>query len=115
MGKTVPGSNRMTACSTTTHVAFVSKKSFLRGWLAGEVLLPLVDLDLQLVSGTESRVRGFAGLTVGAGLQWAPKKIGHRMESLDRSLRKMIQNPRWIPQRRSRIEVADTPTSIIAR
>jgi len=36
----------MTAYSTTTHVAFVSKKSFLRGWLAGEVLLPLVDLDL---------------------------------------------------------------------
>lgn len=76
-GKTVLGSNRMTAYSTTTHVAFVSKKSFLRGWLAGEVLLPLADLDLQLVSGTESRVRDFADLTVGAGLQWAPKKIGH--------------------------------------
>jgi hypothetical protein len=71
-GKTVRGSNR-----TTTHVAFVSNKSFLRGWLAGEVLLPLVDLDVQLASGTESRVRGFADLTVGAGLQWVPKKIGH--------------------------------------
>jgi hypothetical protein len=67
----------MTVYSTTAHVAFVSKKSFLRGWVAGEVLLPLVDLDLQLVSGTESRVRGFADLTVGAGLQWAPNKIGH--------------------------------------
>jgi hypothetical protein len=76
-GKTVPGSNRVTAYSTTGHVAFVSKKRFLGGWLAGEVLLPLVDLDVQLASGTESRVRGFADLTVGAGLQWAPKKIGH--------------------------------------
>jgi hypothetical protein len=76
-GKTVPGSYRLTAYSTTSHVAFISKERFLGGWLAGEVLLPLVDLDVQLASGTESRVRGFADLTVGAGLQWAPKKIGH--------------------------------------
>jgi len=41
------------------------------------VLLPLVDVDAQLANGTESRVRGFADLTVGAGLQWAPKKIGN--------------------------------------
>jgi hypothetical protein len=45
--------------------------------MAGEVLLRLVDLDVQLANGTESRVRGFADLTVGAGLQWAPKKIGN--------------------------------------
>ena len=41
------------------------------------MLLPLVDVDVQLASGTESRVRGFADLTVGAGLQWAPKRIGN--------------------------------------
>jgi hypothetical protein len=75
-GKTVPGSYRLTAYSTTSHVAFISKERFLGGWLAGEVLLPLVDLDVQLASGTESRVRGFADPTVGAGLLWAPKKIG---------------------------------------
>lgn len=34
--------------------------------MAGEVLLPLVDLDVQLANGTESRVRGFADQTVGA-------------------------------------------------
>jgi hypothetical protein len=45
--------------------------------MAGEVLLPLVDVDVQLANGTESRVRGFGDLTVGAGLQWAPKKIGN--------------------------------------
>ena len=75
-GKTIPGNNRLTAYSTTTHVAFVSKKRVLGGWLSGEVLLPLVDLDVQLANGTSSRVRGLADLTVGTGLQWAPKKIG---------------------------------------
>ena len=76
-GKTVPGSNRVTSYSTTSHVVFASRNRFLRGWIAGEALLPLVDVDVQLSNGTESRVRGLADLTVGAGLQWAPKKIGN--------------------------------------
>ena len=75
-GKTIPGRHRVTAYSTTTHVAFVSTKRVFGGWLAGEVLLPLVDLDVQLANGTSSRVRGLADLTVGTGLQWAPRKIG---------------------------------------
>jgi hypothetical protein len=62
--------------STTSHVAFVSKKRFLGGWSVGEALLPLVDLDVQLANGTESRARGFGDLTVGPGLQWAPKRLG---------------------------------------
>jgi hypothetical protein len=74
-GNTVPGSNRVTADSTTTHVAFISQKRILGGWLAGEILQPLVDLDVELANGTSSRVRGLADVTVGAGLQWAPKKI----------------------------------------
>lgn len=76
-GKTVPGSSRVTTYSTTSHAAFASRKRFLRGWVAGEVLLPLVDLDVQLASGTDSRVRGVGDLTLGWGLQWAPKKIGN--------------------------------------
>jgi hypothetical protein len=75
-GNTVPGSNRVTADSTTTHVAFISQKRVLGGWLAGEILQPLVDLAVELANGTSSRVRGLADVTVGAGLQWAPKKIG---------------------------------------
>ena len=75
-GKIIPGRNRVTAYSTTTHVAFISGKRVLGGWLSGEVLQPLVDVDVQLANGTSSRVRGFADLTLGAGLQWAPKKIG---------------------------------------
>ena len=75
-GKTVPGSSRVTTYSTTSHVVFATRKRFLRGWIAGEALLPLVDLDVQFANGAESRVRGFADMTAGAGLQWAPKEIG---------------------------------------
>ena len=75
-GNAIPGSNHVTTYSTTTHVAFVSKKRVLGGWLSGEVLQPLVDLDVQLANGTSSRVRGLADMTIGAGLQWTPKKIG---------------------------------------
>ena len=75
-GRTVPGSNHMTTYSTTSHVAFASTKRLLGGWLAGEVLLPLVDFDVELADDTHSRVRGAGDLTFGFGLQWAPKKIG---------------------------------------
>jgi hypothetical protein len=75
-GNTVPGRNHLTTFSTTTHVAYISKKRVLGGWLSGEVLLPLVYIDEQLANGTSSEVRGFGDLIVGAGLQWAPKKIG---------------------------------------
>jgi hypothetical protein len=76
-GNTIPGRNRVTTYSTTTHVAYIGRKRVLGGWLAGEVLQPLVDVDVQLANGTSSRVRGFGGLTLGPGLQWAPKKIGN--------------------------------------
>jgi hypothetical protein len=75
-GNTVPGRNHLTTYSTTTHVAYISRRRVLGGWLSGEVLQPLVDVDVELANGTSSRVRGFADLIVGAGLQWAPKKIG---------------------------------------
>jgi hypothetical protein len=76
-GNIVPGRNRVTTYSTTTHVAYIGKKRILGGWLSGEVLEPLVDVDVQLANGTSSRVRGFGDLTVGSGLQWAPKKVGN--------------------------------------
>jgi hypothetical protein len=56
-------------------VAYISKKRVLGAWLAGEVLQPLVDVDVQLANGNSSRVRGFGDLTLGPGLQWAPKKF----------------------------------------
>lgn len=74
-GKKVSGRNRVTSYSTTSHVVYILKTRVLGGWLAGEVLQPLVDLDVRLADGSSSRVRGFGDLTVGAGLQRAPKKM----------------------------------------
>jgi hypothetical protein len=74
-GNVIPGTNRVTAYSTTTHVAFTGKRRVLGGYLMAEALQPLADLS-QLTNGIPSRVRGFADLTVGSGLQWAPKNIG---------------------------------------
>ena len=41
------------------------------------MLLPVVTSDVQLAKGTDSRLRGLGDLTVGSGLQWAPRKIGN--------------------------------------
>lgn len=75
-GRTVPGSNRVTIDTTTSHITFVSRKRLFGAWVAAEALLPLVDADVQL-NGTDTRVRGVGDLTVGMGLQWRPKKIGN--------------------------------------
>lgn len=75
-GQTVPGNNRLTSFSTTTHVAFISKVRTLGGSLAGEVLQPVVALNVQLSGQAPSSVRGMADPTVGAGIQWTPKTIG---------------------------------------
>jgi len=75
-GNTIPGSNRVTTYSTTTHIALISRRRFLGAWLVGEALQPFADINLELASGTDSRVLGFGDLTVGPGLQWAPRKVG---------------------------------------
>lgn len=77
-GNTIPGRNRTVTYSATTHVVFVSKKRVFGGWLSAEALQPLVDLDVQLANSISSRVRGFADLTLGIGLQWKPKKNWER-------------------------------------
>ena len=76
-GSRIPGQNRLVTYSTTTHVVFVSKKRVLGAWLAGEVLQPLVDLDLRSANGTSSRVSGIGDMSFGPALQWVPKRIGN--------------------------------------
>jgi hypothetical protein len=75
-GATVPGGSRIISYATTTHVVFVSKKRVFGGWLSAEAIQPLVDLDIRLANTPSSRLRGFADLILGAGLQWQPKKVG---------------------------------------
>jgi hypothetical protein len=75
-GNKIPGQSRLIVNSTTTHVVYVSQKRVLGGWLAGEVLQPLVDLNIRSANGISSGLRGFGDITLGPGLQWAPKKVG---------------------------------------
>ena len=76
-GNKIQGLGRLIVYSTTTHAVVISQKRFLGGWIAAEVLQPLVDLEVPLAGGASSRVRGFGDLTLGAGLQWAPTKAGN--------------------------------------
>ena len=75
-GATVPGSNRLTSFATTTHVVYVTQQRLLGGWLSFEALQPWVHLHVELANGPSTTVHGLADLTVGAGLQWEPTKIG---------------------------------------
>jgi hypothetical protein len=75
-GNTVPGPNRVTTYSTTTHIAHITKQRYMGAWIVTEALQPLVDLDVTLAGGTDSRIRGLGDLTVGSGLQWVPRKVG---------------------------------------
>jgi hypothetical protein len=75
-GKTVPGANSTSVYSTTTHIAFISKKRVLGGWLLGEAVLSLADVEVQFAGGAPIMAHGFGDLYAGAGLQWKPRKVG---------------------------------------
>jgi hypothetical protein len=77
-GASVPGSNTLTAISTTSHIAYISNKRLFGAWIGGEILVPMANVELKLANGTHSTVRGFADPILGPfALQWAPKQIGH--------------------------------------
>jgi hypothetical protein len=76
-GATVPGSNTLTAISTTSHFVYVSNKRLFGAWFGVELLVPMADVEVKLANGTDATVRGFADPILGPfELQWAPKKIG---------------------------------------
>ena len=75
-GGTVPGSNHLISFATTTHVVYVTQQRLIGGWLSFEALQPWVHLQIDFANGPATTVHGLADLTVGAGLQWAPAKIG---------------------------------------
>jgi hypothetical protein len=77
-GATVPGPNTQTAIVTTSHIAYISNKRLFGASIGGEILVPLVDVEVKLANGTDDTVRGFADPILGPfGLQWVPKQMGH--------------------------------------
>jgi hypothetical protein len=75
-GRTVPGTNHLISVSTTSHLVYVGEQRVAGGWLAFEVLQPWVHLHADFGNGPPSTVRGFADLTAGGGVQWAPIPVG---------------------------------------
>jgi hypothetical protein len=75
-GTTVPGTNTLTTILTTSHLVYVSNKRLFGAWIAGEILIPLADVEVKRAQGVDATVRGFADPILGPiALQWAPKKI----------------------------------------
>jgi hypothetical protein len=75
-GDKIPGSNKLTSVSATTHIAYISKLRLLDGFYGAEILLPLADVDLDTSSGPKDRERGVGDLIVSPFiLQWTDHKL----------------------------------------
>lgn len=75
-GNKIPGSNRLTAVSATTHVAYLSNLRLLGGFYGAEILLPLADVDMDTSFGPKDRERGVGDLIVSPFiLQWTDHKL----------------------------------------
>ena len=70
-GATVVGKNTLTAISTTSHIAYISDKRLFGAWLGVELLVPIVDVQVELANGTDVTERGVADPIFGPfALQW---------------------------------------------
>lgn len=75
-GDKIPGSNKLTSVSATTHIAYISKLRLLDGFYGAEILLPLADVDLNTSFGPKDRERGVGDLIVSPFiLQWTDHKL----------------------------------------
>ncbi len=70
-GHDIPGSNRVTTMTATTHVGWFSNFRLLGGLYGAEVLLPVADLDVNTDFGPNGRERGVGDLVVGPiSIEW---------------------------------------------
>jgi hypothetical protein len=75
-GDDIPGSNRLTAISAVTHVAWISNFRLLGGVYGAEVLMPIAVLDGNTDFGPDGRERGVGDLIVGPFfIQWTDSKL----------------------------------------
>jgi hypothetical protein len=75
-GKDRPGSNRLTAVSAVTHVAWISNFRLLDGFYGAEVLVPLVYLDFDTDFGPDDQDQGLGDISVSPFfIQWPEYKL----------------------------------------
>jgi len=71
-----PGSNRLTAMSAVTHVAWISNFRLLGGFYGAEVLVPLADLDFKTEFGPKDHDHGLGDVSVSPFfIQWPEHKL----------------------------------------
>lgn len=75
-GDKIPGSNKLTSVSATTHLAYISNVRLLDGFYGAEVLLPLADVDMNTSFAPKDREQGVGDLIVSPFiLQWTDHKL----------------------------------------
>ncbi|ABQ25476.1 SphA family protein [Geotalea uraniireducens] len=75
-GEQISGSNKLTAVSATTHVAYISNFRLLGGFYGAEILLPLVDVDVDTSFGPKGSEQGVGDLIISPFiLQWTDHKL----------------------------------------
>jgi hypothetical protein len=75
-GKDRPGSNRLTAISAVTHVAWISEFKLLGGFYGAEVLVPLAYLDFDTDFGPNDQDQGLGDISVSPlFIQWPEYKL----------------------------------------
>ncbi len=75
-GKDRPGSNRLTAISAVTHVAWISNFKLLGGFYGAEILVPLAYLDFDTDFGPNDQDQGLGDVSVSPFfIQWPEYKL----------------------------------------
>lgn len=75
-GEKIPGSNKLTSVSATTHIAYISNLRLLDGFYGAEILLPLADVDLDTSFGPKGSEQGVGDLIISPLiLQWTDHKL----------------------------------------
>lgn len=75
-GGEIPGSNRLTALTTITHVIYLSNLRPLDAYYGGEFLLPLAYVDTSVSSGAMGGDSGVGDLVLSpCMLQWTDQKL----------------------------------------
>jgi len=71
-----PGSNRLTAMSAVTHVAWISNFRLLGGFYGAEILVPLAVLDFKTEFGPNDHDHGLGDIAVSPFfIQWPEHKL----------------------------------------
>jgi hypothetical protein len=75
-GAKVPGQNELTTASAITHLSYLSNYKLLGGYVGAEVLVPLVDVNLDISSQPNAHEQGVGDMIISPFmLQWNDREL----------------------------------------